>query len=348
MTHDDEKTIRQGDSSGSFGDPIGQLIRSSGPREAVASDRMERVRDSVHTAWRKAVAPPERRRLALPLARWFAIPVTAMATAAIVVAVIIGIWPDTGIPPAELARFDVIRGQVRVFDAEARALGDLISSPLGAGYTVETGPDGKAAVSLASGHMIRFDRDTRLVLAAHDQLILERGAVYLDSGVGTDRKSIPIHTPFGVARDVGTQFEVRLMDSVVRLRVREGLVEFDTTPEIAVRNFEVSPGSELTLDTVGNSSQRDIPVYGPDWDWTADLAPTFEIENRSLADFLDWISRENGWQLHYSDPVMESSATGIVLHGSIDNVHARQALDAVLLVTGVGYELQDGMLTVGI
>ena len=45
--------------------------------------------------------------------------------------------------------------------------------------------------------------------------MLERGAVYVDSGVGPGRHpgSVGIHTPLGVVRDIGTQYEVRVDDA---------------------------------------------------------------------------------------------------------------------------------------
>lgn len=346
MMRDDDKTIRQGDSNGSVGDRIGQLIRSAGPREAVAQDRMVRVRNSVHGAWHQAVAKPERRPLMPNLSLWFTVPVAA--TAAIVVAVTLGIWINMAGQPTSFGNIDVVRGQVTAFDAENRSVGDPTSVLLGAGYAVETGPNGRAALSLASGHSIRFDNDTRLVLASNDELILERGAIYLDSGLGARHESLRIDTPFGVARDVGTQYELRLLASAMRVRVREGLVKLDATSSVDDGEFDVAVGSELTLDGEGNSSQREIPVHGSIWGWTTELAPTFELEGRSLDDFLAWISRENGWKLVYSDPVIEMSAGGNVLHGSLDDLYAEEALEAVLLVTGIDFRLQDGVLTVGV
>ncbi len=346
MTVNGDKTIRQGDPIGPGGDRIGQLIRSAGQREAVADDRTDRVQQNVHRVWRQTIAPRTRRFPTLRLPVWFALPVAAAA--AILIAVTVGIWPGLGGQRAEFARFNVLRGEVFAFDSQAQPIGDLKNVALGAGFAVETGLKGKAALSLASGHSVRFDHATRVVLAANDELILERGAIYLDSGPGHKQESIRIKTPFGVARDIGTQFELRLLDSALRVRVREGRVELDPVPEISTRDYEVSVGSELTLDSTGKSSQQEISIYGSTWDWTSDLSPGFVLEGRTLDDFLAWISRENGWRLRYSDPAIELSAAGNVLHGSIEDLYAKQALEAVLLVTGIEYQLQDGMLTVGI
>ncbi len=339
MTVNDDKTIRQGDR-------IGQLIRSAGPREAVADDRMDRVRQNVHETWRQTIAPRTWRFPTLRLTSWFALPVAAAA--AILITVTVGIWPGLGGQGAEFARFDVLRGEVIAFDSQARRIDDLENVTLGAGFAVETGSEGRAALSLTSGHSIRFDHATRVVLAANDELILERGAIYLDSGVGRNRQSIRIETPFGVARDIGTQFELRLLDSSLRLRVREGRVQLASVPEITTQDYDVPVGGELTLYSTGSSAQREIPVYGPAWEWTSDLAPGFMLEGRTLDDFLAWITRENGWRLRYSDPAIELSAAGNILHGSIEDLYAEQALEAVLLVTGIDYRLQDGILTVGI
>ena len=55
---------------------------------------------------------------------------------------------------------------------------------------------------------MRLDADTRLGLVSGSVLELHRGAVYVDSGALAQR--LEIRTPFGIARNVGTRFDVRL------------------------------------------------------------------------------------------------------------------------------------------
>ena len=55
------------------------------------------------------------------------------------------------------------------------------------------------------------------------EIELSAGAVYIDTGSESAR--FAVRTPLATARDLGTQFEVRLLDDTLRLRVRSGIVE---------------------------------------------------------------------------------------------------------------------------
>lgn len=349
MTHDDHKSIRQGDQEVGQ-DLVGRLIRSSGPREPVPDELAERVRSSVYRSWREAVRKPvsqPRWQAVRPrFALWFATPLAAAA--AVLLAMNLGYLPGQGAGLNELARFEVLRGEIMAFDANTTRIDDPGSQSLKAGYAVATGVDGRASLTLAGGQSIRLDHGTRIILAAADNLVLERGAVYLDSGLQAGAGSVRIDTPFGVARDIGTQFEARLTESSLRIRVREGRVQLSPSEDLPVGEFEIEVGREFSVDNGGLTSQRAVSVHGPEWSWTRDLAPSFVLEGQSLGGFLAWISRENGWQLSYSDPVIERSATTNVLHGSIEGLYSEEALGAVLLVTGIQYDLQNGVLTIGI
>jgi ferric-dicitrate binding protein FerR (iron transport regulator) len=155
---------------------------------------------------------------------------------------------------------------------------------------------------------------------------------------------LEVHTSFGVVRDIGTQFEVRVSDSSLRVRVRSGVVEVRRGP----RGDEVSsarPGTELTVGPTGASS-RAVMAYGPEWAWAASLAPAFEIEGRTLGAFLEHLCREQGWTLAYADPQLTRAASGIILHGPTTGLQPSEALAVVLATTGLTHRLRDGELLV--
>jgi hypothetical protein len=93
--------------------------------------------------------------------------------------------------------------------------------------------------------------------------------------------------------------------------------------------------------------RRGLPAFGPDWEWSAGIAPPLEIENRPLAEFLAWMTREHGWQLRYGDDALQQRTHEIRLHGSLDRLDAVAMLERVSLVTGVPLREQDGVLWVG-
>jgi ferric-dicitrate binding protein FerR (iron transport regulator) len=145
----------------------------------------------------------------------------------------------------------------------------------------------------------------------------------------------------GAVRDIGTRFEVRLIDAGVRIRVRAGRVEL-------TRGATVNPvaaGTETIVTTTGVAVAQ-IPPYGPEWAWVATLAPSFAIEGHSLRAFLEHVAAEEGWTLRYANPAVAEAADRIVLHGSVDGLRAEDALDVALATSGLQYRLSGGELLV--
>ena len=62
-------------------------------------------------------------------------------------------------------------------------------------------------------------------------------------------------------------------------------------------------------------------------------APEFDIDNQSLASFLQWIARETGRHVVYSTPQAEAAAQAVKLRGSIAGLDADVALATVLATT---------------
>jgi ferric-dicitrate binding protein FerR (iron transport regulator) len=194
-------------------------------------------------------------------------------------------------------------------------------------------------VRFTTGASVRFDRASRARLVSAGRIELDAGATYVDSGTASPR--LEIVTPFGVVRNVGTQFEVRLSEASLRVRVRSGIVEVHRGADVA----SARPGTELTLGP-GLATSRTAVPYGEDWAWVERLAPVFEIEGRSLAAFLEHVCREQGWTLAYADPRLARDASGIMLHGSTAGLQPSDALAVVMKTSGLTHKVADGELTV--
>jgi len=173
-------------------------------------------------------------------------------------------------------------------------------------------------------------------------LVLDRGAIYVDSGGEPGARSLAVHTPWGIARDIGTRFEVRLHGSALRVRVRDGLVRLSQDRQ----SHDANPGEELTLDGNGSVGRRSVPVFGAEWAWAFALARPFDLEGRSLRDFLNWIAGENGWRLRFADSAVEQKSLTTILHGSILGLTPIEALAAVLPTSGVEHSLRNGVLLI--
>lgn len=322
-------------------DRIGPLLRLAGPREAVPDDRMRRVRAAVHAEWRQQARARSRR----VTVGWS---LGAVAAAALVLlGVRLAVRDDIAAPiaQAEVATIEALTGAVRLVSSSQR--GGLepkvlrIGDRVGVGEVVETTSDGLASLRLSGGASVRVDRGTQLHLVSDAALVLGLGAIYVDSGDGR-AAPLEVRTALGVARDIGTRFEVRFTGSALRVRVRDGLVRLSQHQQ----SHDAHPGDELTLDGKGSVVRRPVAVFGAEWAWALALAQPFELEGRTLAAFLHWIARENGWQLRFADAAVEQKSQTTVLHGSILGLSPSEALAAVLPTSGVEHTLDNGVLLV--
>ncbi len=321
-------------------DRIEQLLRLAGPREAVPPERLRRLRAAAHADWREQTRLRMRRRAIVAT-------LGAVGIAATVLLAVRALSPDAGPPrvAGAVATTEIVHGAVRVINADApEAETTLLQTgdPVAAGQGVDTMSGGQVALRLADGTSVRVNGGTRLRLIEGSVIALDEGTIYIDSGDTTGAPSLEVRTPIGVARDIGTRFEVRLLEEELRVRVREGRVQLMQSRE----PHEASPGEELTLDGSGAVVRRVVPVFGEEWAWVRAVGRPFDLEGRTLLAFLTWISEENGWRLRFEDVAVERRAGATVLHGSIEGLTPEEALAAVLPSTGMEHVLEAGVLVV--
>ncbi len=324
-------------------DRIDALLRATGRRPAVAPDRAERVHAAVRAHWQAEVGRRVRRRTV-----WAA---ALAAAATVVVAFGLGAWRRAGGPPsvATAGRVEII-----VASAWSEPASGGSSVPRAAlrpgddievGWEVGTDDEARLAVRLTTGHSVRLDGGTRVRVLSERVFALDRGAVYVDSRGpdGTAQEPVEIRTRLGSIRDTGTQFEARLDGSSLRVRVREGAVFVDRDEG----RLEVSAGLELEVSADGRTSRSERTAFGAEWSWIGEITPMMELEERSLREFLDWIVRERGLRLAFETDDLASSASGVVLSGSIQGMTLDQALESVLPTCRMRHRIDRDVLLVG-
>jgi ferric-dicitrate binding protein FerR (iron transport regulator) len=319
-------------------DDIERILQAAGQRERVPAEVENAARERLRVEWRAAVAEHrDRRRMRI-----------GFGMAAGLLAAAIGAWfttwqPDRANGPA--ATIAVALNDVRIQEHWWRGWQPAAAgTELSAGEAVETGANGRAGVRLPGNAYARLDHDTLIRLASTDQLVLERGAVYVDAGQDASSDSdLVVETPTGVVRHVGTQYEVRLSGQETRLRVREGLVEW-RSHDGAITNGRA--GEELTVGARGLVRRAESAPYGESWDWIATTTPAVDVEGRPLAEFLAWVGRELGREVVYATPEVSREAETIVVHGSVSGLTPEQALHAVLATTTVRGGLDEGRILV--
>jgi ferric-dicitrate binding protein FerR (iron transport regulator) len=340
---DSDRIARAGPQSGDD-DAIARLLRLAGPRQQAPEVIESRVKAAVRAHWQQKLASQEESEQRQATGwRWqlsWRTGAALAAAAVIVVGLGIRYW-QVSLTTTEIATVEATVGEVQAARASGAARPLSPSETIGSGTEVVTGSQGRAALRLASGHSVRLDHDTRLHLVSASIVRLASGAVYIDSG-HEPGASLEVQTTMGVARDIGTQFEVRLDGGRLLVRVREGSVRLDCEAS----RHEARAGSELLVEADGTLHYRTVPQYGEIWDWLLQVAPPFELEGASLAELLDWVARETGWTVRATDQASTRAIATLTLHGSLAGITPAQAPAAVRPTCNLGYHVSDRGLAI--
>jgi hypothetical protein len=232
-----------------------------------------------------------------------------------------------------------IQGRPALRPGGGKALPLVPATPIHVNDVIETDNASRASLRMADGSSLRLDWGSRVRVVAPAAIELGAGSAYLETSERA--RGFEIRTSMGTVRDIGTRFEVRLIDSGLRLLVRAGRAQITRGPTITA----AAAGTETTVTTTG-IAVRSVPPYGQEWAWVSTLAPPFAIEGHSLRAFLDHIAAEEGWTVRYATPALAEAANRILLHGSVEGLGAEEALEVALATSGLQYRLRDGELLV--
>jgi ferric-dicitrate binding protein FerR (iron transport regulator) len=298
-----------------------KLFSHAKPREQPPVSDTEEVRRAVLAEW-EAVTGRRRRQkqgawaaaAAAALAAWF---------------VYVGGDPDLSAPVELVARVEQVQGVVTTAAGARLAIG----SGMLAGTEVASG-DGQIGLRLASGGSLRIAPGSRVVLASNDEAELLAGILYFDSE-GERSSEFAVTTGLGRVLDVGTQFLVQLDAGELDVGVREGRV---TLTRGAISGA-AGVGERLVASQAAGELRRDtIATFGAEWAWTEELAPPFDIDGRTLGEFLDWFEAQTGRTVVFADAGVERAARAAALNGSIE-LPPLEKLAAVLALTDLEYSL---------
>ena len=333
--HTDTKKVQAVDQA------MGQLLKVAGPRVGPGADRAARVHASVRQEWQQAVKRKSTSKF------WL---LSSAAAIAATVIITMGLWEKV-LDPVKPTRasLEIVKGSViQEYEGQQQTLS--LGDELILGATITLADDSGLALRLASNQSMRVNANSQFELRTSDEIFLHRGAVYVDSGPDSFDASVLVQTPFGVARDIGTQFVVAVLTDQMQVSVREGLVNVGSNADMSDPK-QANAGEQLNIDRNGGFSRTSIDVFGEHWSWISDLIPIFETEGKTLAAFLEWVCRENGWTLQYTDDVVKRSAEIEILKGSnTEGMTSRGALRTILSGTdSANYfdVLDGGVLVVG-
>jgi FecR protein len=306
---------------------IADLLKRAGRRPTPDTSRVAQARDAARLEWKRALRASRWRRL------WRAGVVAASLT---VVWGTVVLWTRSPAPTVtrpEIATVRTIAGAVRITDADHRQSNGA-QTPIRsfrAGDEVNVPTDGRLAVLLLEGTSVRMAGGAVVVFESRDRIVLVRGAVYVDVEPARHQDHLVVDTPFGAVRHEGTQFQLRLNEKSLDVRVREGTVTVDAK-EGRLRS---TAGEALVIASDRPVERRRIPTSGAEWAWITAMAPRFTLEGATVSSFLTWVCREQGWQWEYTDAPAKRRGERAVLHGSIDGLTPEDAVRAVLPAAGL-------------
>ena len=320
-------------------DDVAEVIRAIGPRHTAPADLADRVQSRVRAHWeseRRSRRAWRLRSVGLAIAAAMVIGITA----SVVTTRTTGTAPIAG----TAATVDLVLDSAWLQASPTSAVAALRRGDrVALGAEVATEGRGRVAMTLGSGHSMRLDAGTRVTIISDRIIALARGAVYLDSRTVADRAagSVEVRTPFGVVRDVGTQFEVRAGDGALSVQVREGQVAVTVAGGKVVT---VDAGRQVRL-TANGDTVSEATAAGA-LDWLSSVTPMIDVDGRSLYAFLEWAARERGLGLSFASAELAATARTIVLSGSLQGMTIDEALEAVLATSRLSPAVDNGVLHV--
>lgn len=306
-------------------DSVATLLHIAGPSAEISPDIKKRVYANVRTRWGASARGKRKLRWAVP----------AALAASLLIAITIS-NQDT-VAPARAA------GTVVLSDGGQEGALPLVGDTVFVGDVIDTASSGGISIRLKGDLSLRVDSGTILAVESADRINLMAGRIYIDSGdrIYADRH-ITINTATGTATDIGTQFSVQFEDADMRVAVREGQVDLSD----AHQTYSAVQGEAMTIRP-GRAVQIDgVSVTGPAWEWAIALAPEFVLENRSLLDFLKWVSRETGMELIFESNDIRIEAMSPHLHGSVEGLKPLEAIEAVLATSRFDYTIVDNTILI--
>ncbi len=334
MSGGNETKTGQGPSNPTREHALAELLRVAGPRQQPSEEVEAWVYDRLVTDWEKKVQARRWKQRVVPMA------MAASILVAVAVAFMFVRSPETT-PVFEVAR---ITGEVEYAKGSDAWNPITPATAIEAGIRLRTSATGRIALAgvdgsgIIEGGGLRLDHNTALILDSPKNMRLMAGAIYLDTGNANAVKDpYEIETSFGIVRDVGTQFEVRLSSSDVRINVREGTAILDSR----AGSHEATAGQSLYLNQRGQVTRSRVSPTDLSWDWLQDITPMFDIDGRSLEEFLTWVSRETGLKVIYTSNSTRSDAQGVQLKGSVEGLKPLDALPVVLGTTDLDYDLTE-------
>ena len=137
-----------------------------------------------------------------------------------------------------------------------------------------------------------------------------------------------MHTPLGVASDIGTQFLVALDHNQLVVGVREGRVRLQREHDsLDVQASTDGAGEQVTVSADG-TDRKPLAANDPSWEWTLDATHPFQLDGARVHELVAWVARQNGLSYRYASEAVAQQANMRMLSGG--PVALRADVEAVI------------------
>lgn len=314
---------------------IEALLREVGAGDQIPFAAAQEVRRAVHDEWLATVAQRKRRRRVM----------TFGIAASFAFVVFVATWifrlnVTAADLPVSIAYVDGA-AQLRLASQPVRTV--TVGDDFPIGSVLATDAATRIALEYGTGVSMRIDRASTIQRTSSDRFRLTEGGLYVDADPAAIDHDLIVETVAGDVRHLGTQYQVRQSKGIVEVSIREGRVEIAHSDGAAL----VSAGERLRINAAGEIERQAISGQDSEWNWAEQAAPPFIIDDRTLADFLEWVARQTGRQIVYASPEAQAIAQSLKLRGSIEGLDPDTALAAVLSTTDfVRYETSANLIGV--
>lgn len=317
---------------------IARLLQMAGPREKLP----EELKDSWEQKFRKeldaaAVSRQSRRR------NWLG----GIAAAVALCAVAITLLVRTPGPALPLVQVSALSGIPELLSPTGKTSELTVGMAIPPGSVIRTGSMDRAGIAYA-GYTLRLDVHSEIQFHP-SEIQLHKGQLYAsDPEQKIGQTQLNITTPHGVVRDIGTQFTVQVDALSTVATVRQGSIQMIT--DSSDFQVEAAGGSatRVSVDSAGQVHTAEVSASGEGWQWIYPIAAPFQLEGKSVHQFLQWSVSESGRELEFATASAELYARRVLLHGSASGLDPDQAVGPVLEATDLYAQIQGETLVIAL
>jgi hypothetical protein len=320
---------------------VDQLLAQMGSRTQPNAVQTENSKAAVKAHWQKMVQQKKQQQQKKYL---WALAASVLLTASLVIFNLNTVPVTTA--PMQLATVSNYSGDVQI-----RQKIDNTWHTLQANETVfsnsmfKTTDDSYVALKLTDGSEIRIADNTQLSWSEQTITLLQ-GKIYhdTDDALATEVAPLTIATVNGSVQHIGTRYMVSQNGNDVAVAVRSGSVKLTAANTQTAEELTIEHSQLAKINQQGEVAVEPVTAFDPLWDWTFVAQAGFDLENKSLFQFVQWFAEQSGltvdWQNH------ESQTKRVRLQGNIKNMQPELAINTVFQSTQFNYEIENGVLQI--